>query len=185
MATNWKVPTGKDLNKVLDQKIIDAAQANVGDSGTQPTPTVDIGAPLKTDAAVSLAVARIRGAIQSAGRQPLSVTAGAVPPEAEQHALVLAAWTLTGSNPPLSMMVVGPNGVYSPFKTLVDKAEKWLLEVFDGQSVVGPTDPTGQDYTTAITDTNLAISAANWGDTTGRAADFEAGTVVQVDMTTD
>lgn len=183
-ATNWVVPAGSGLSKVLDPATLRSCDANTG-ANVPPNQTFDPSKQKRSDDLVAMVVARIRGAVRNGGRVQVSATPSSVPPEAEQHALVLAAWALTAAKPVMSMVVVGPTGVFSPFKSLVDKAEAWLKDVAAGEPVTEPTDPVGTDGVTAVSDDNPAVTGpVNWGDYRGRKADYATGTE-PLDMTTD
>ena len=90
-----------------------------------------------------MAVARIRAAVKNGGQVPLSLTPSSVPPEAEQHALVLAARAMTASTANLGAVVVTMNGgIVSPFNDLVKIAEKWITDTGSGANLpTYPTDP--------------------------------------------
>lgn len=114
-------------------------------------------------------VARIRGAIQSAGRQPLSATAGTVPPEAQQHAAVLSVAALAASRPQMAAFV-DADGHTTGFGKLFDIAEAWLDSINPddkgkvAQQVAPPTDPTGVDYLTEVEEPdNPAIVSIRYG----------------------
>lgn len=129
----------------------------------------------RAEKAVDHAVAEIRGAIESAGRYPLSVTAGGVPPEAFNHALVMAAWRLCAIKPSLLAVLLADGGEASPMKSLYREAQEWLKMVRAGGSFVLPTDPTGEDYSTAVSASNPAISGIRWGDSLADDTEYEAG----------
>jgi hypothetical protein len=129
----------------------------------------------RAEKAVDHAVAEIRGAIESAGRYPLSVTAGGVPPEAFNHALVMAAWRLCAIKPSLLAVLLADGGEASPMKSLYREAQEWLKMARAGGSLVLPADPTGEDYSTAVSASNPAISGIRWGDSLADDAEYEAG----------
>lgn len=131
--TDWIAPQVQDLEKVLSQLVLNATERMknqpMGASNSRGTENL------------RMAVARVRAAILAGGQSALSQTAGSVPPEAEQHALMLAARAMTGSTPNVGSVVVSiSGGVYSPFDTLVKAAEKWLADVQSGAVI--PTNPT-------------------------------------------
>lgn len=173
MATNWKVPTGADLNKVLSVAVVTQANQNTA-NGTAPNDPLDDTAATRRDELVAMAVEEVRGAIQSAGRQPLSVTEGAVPASAVAHTLYLAAWRLLMSTPGVPMVVIGEQAAARRF---YDDAVKFLDALRKGNTIERPTDPTGVDYLTAVSDTNPALQSVEWGDLYGDAAAYEAGKV--------
>lgn len=161
--TNWIVPKGSDLKKVLDQIVVKAADANTGDDAQVNQP-LDPDAAKRSDDAIDLVVQRFLGCIKNAARQPVSLTAGAVPPEAKVHVLVLSAFLLTASKPNLMMIVTPDGAIYAPFNQLVKTAEAWFKGVNDGDiTVTFPSDPTGQDYLTEVTATNPLPSAVGFG----------------------
>lgn len=122
--------------------------------------------------AIAMVTQRMRGAIQAAGRFPLAVTASTIPPEAVQHACVLAVQLVVGSQPTLIAAIVTPGGVYSPFDKMVGVAEKWITSVMEGGPVTYPTDPTGSDYATpADPALNPVPSGVRWGDSEGQDSD--------------
>lgn len=179
MATNWKVPVGADIAKVLGWREVNQANQNLSDEA-QANPTeagagVDLAAANRRDELVALAVEEFRGAVQAGGRLPLSVTEGAVPPSAEKHVLVKAAWALIQSTPSLTAAYMNEGGGRNSWERAVDKADDYLKWLREGGSAERPTDPTGADYLTAVSDENPAIAGVQWGDVNGTAADYDAG----------
>lgn len=174
MAQDWQVPAGGDLWQVVSRELVLKCDE---DSEGGKDESEDFNSALDTRAAkaVSHAVAEIRGAIESAGRYPLSVTAGGVPPEAFNHALVIAAWRLCAIKPSLLAVLLADGGESSPMKSLYKEALEWVKMVRNGGSFVLPTDPTGADYTTAVDDENPAISGIKWGDSTADDTEYDAG----------
>lgn len=158
--TNWIVLTGQDLLQVLSHLVVDGANQNI-DADSEEGDPLDESRPNRVDSLMKLAVAEVRGAIQSAGRFPLSVTPGAVPALAAPHTLYLAAWRLLISTPNLQMVVIEEQPVAKQF---YDKAEKFVEGLTKGGTIDPPNDPTGVDYSTAVSDTNPAISAVKYGD---------------------
>ncbi len=157
MSTNWVIPTAASIGKVLQLSVLVKSNENIDAAtiaGLQAAP--DSTKPLDTtldDRAteqINLAVVQFRGAIQLAGKQPLSLTDGSIPPEVEKHVLAIAAWGLVNSTPNLQMVIMNDKGVYSPLMDGFKSAEKYLEAVIKGRQVVPPTDPTGRDYQTAI-----------------------------------
>jgi hypothetical protein len=192
MATNWIVPTAANLNKILSQLVLNATNANTNNPDTANSP-IDTSNTTRDSDCLQMVINQIRSAIIIGGREPLSVTTNAIPPEAEQHALVLAANLMTAATPNVSLVVVSPNGsIYAPFGDLVKEAKKWIIDVRTGLNIVNPSDPTGQDYSTAISPTNPAIiGGVNWGDSRGQAINYATGIDVNgnqfqaLDLTTD
>jgi hypothetical protein len=174
MAKDWQVPTGDDLWQVVSRSVVlksDEDSEGGSNDGNNFNDTLDS----RASKAVDHAVAEVRGAIESAGRYPISVTAGAVPPEGLQHTLALAAWRLVMTKPGLLAIVMGDGGVYAPLNALVKDAKEWIKKLSEGSSFVLPSDPTGVDYLTAVGDENPAISGIKWGCSLGDDSEFEAG----------
>lgn len=178
MATNWTVLAGRDMNRVLSQFVMVRANENT-QLGSQPSDSNDPEAVDETEAnrrdqVMAVAVAELRAAIQAVGVQPLSVTPGAVPPGSVRHVLNLAAYQLVNSTPNLQMAVIDGE---QPFMAFYEEAVAHIAAILEGkQQVVLPTDPTGEDYLTAVdADTNPAINTVRWGDAAGTDADHALG----------
>lgn len=152
MATNWKTPSISDLSAFMNAAVLNGAQASS---------TIQ-------ERVLGFQVAKIRGTILNAGRCPLAVTAGTVPPEAEEHALVLAVRALTAGSPLLAPVVEAGAGK-TGFGRAVDDAEEWLKSVRKGQSVTPATDPTGADGVTAVSAVNPAAASVRSGSITPEA----------------
>lgn len=180
----WKIPVGADLAKVLDWKAIHQANQNLGDeAGMNPAlggQLVDPTAANRRDEIVAVVVHDLRGAIQSGGRFPLSVTPNAVPPSSERHVLNLAAWQLILSTPGLVAAYMSESGVKSAWDGYVADARKHLEDLRRGLPVERPEDPTGQDYCTPVSDQNPPIRGTRWGDMQGSDLDYEAGGISTV-----
>lgn len=189
MATNWVVLAGADVRQVLNSVAQSEPNENLGDS-VAPGDELDTAAPNRRDKCLEQAVSEVRGAIQSCGRHPLSVTAGAVPPDGEWHTLVIAAWRLVNSTPGLARsFLAGDGGGETPLARMYREAREWLYGrgtppvggLAQGASTVGPTDPTGVDYATAADDDpasagyNPSIRGVRWGDQSGSDADYARG----------
>jgi len=193
MAQAWTVLAGGDLWQVVSRSVVE--QVNEDSAGGKNS-TNDLNESLDTRAskAVAHAVAEVRGAIENAGRYPVSVTASSVPPEAARHTLALAAYVLVGPKPSLVSVVMMDGGMNSPISTLYADAKRWLEGVNKGGSVTTPTDPCGEDYSTAVSDSNPLPNSIAWGDyqytgeeyAAGQAVDPVTGaiTTLPVDMTT-
>ena len=96
---------------------------------------------------LDLAVKQFRGAIQNAGKQPLSLTPASVPPDAcYKHCITLAAYGVISSTLNLQWVVATEKGDSSPLTAAFREANKYLEAVTRGRVVVPPTDPTGRDY---------------------------------------
>jgi hypothetical protein len=174
MAKNWSIPTGDDLWQVVSRSVVLKSNEDSA-GGSNDSNDLDTGLDSRASKAVDHAVAEVRGAIESAGRYPISVTAAAVPPEGVQHTLALAAWRLVMTKPGLLAIVMGDGGVYAPLNALVKDAKEWMKKLCEGGSFVLPTDPTGVDYLTAVSSSNLAISGIKWGDSVADDAEYDAG----------
>jgi len=125
--TVWVVPDKANLSALISQIVLNAATTISGDNQTK---------------ALSLSVANIRSSVLVGARVPLSQTASSVPPEAEQHAYVLAINLLTSGTPNLGTVVVTLNGgVVSPWLDLVKEAKAWCKEVREGAAVPMPSLP--------------------------------------------
>lgn len=183
MATNWITLTGENLAEVLTWDAVKKANQNLGETGMNATEgtTVDLEEANRRDQLVQNCVAEVRAAIQSAGRIPLSVTAGTVPPGAKRHVLNLAAWQLINSTPSLYTAILSGSGIGSgsalltPFASFYGEAVKYLEGLAAGAPVPQPTDPTGIDYLTAVSDTNPSIRGVQWSDLYGDDVDYDAG----------
>lgn len=185
MATNWTAPTGADLALVLNWSLILKANQNLADDAANADQArVDLDAANRRNELVAMAVEEVRGAIRSGGRYPLAVTASTIPPEGKRHVLNLAAWQLINSTPNLNMAILTEKGVSMPFAQFYQDAKAWLAGLDRGGSLTRPTDPTGIDYVTAVSDTNPAIESISWGDLYGTDAQYAAGEVVNSDGST-
>jgi hypothetical protein len=157
-TTNWIVLTADDLSKVIDVSVIRKADANIDatsleDGLTTPineippvTPPLDLTLDRRASEQITFCVNQMRAAIQLANKDPLSLTAGSVPPEAAKHVLYLAAFGLVNSSPSLQMVLMNDQGVYAPLQTNFKAANDYLAAVSKGKPVTPPTDPTGRDY---------------------------------------
>jgi hypothetical protein len=174
MAKDWSIPTGDDLWQIVSRSVVlksDEDSAGGSNDGNNQDASLDS----RAKKAVEHAVAEVRGAIESAGRYPISVTEGSVPPEGLQHTLALAAWRLVMTKPGLLAIVMGDGGVYAPLNALVKDAKEWMKRLNEGGSFVLPNDPTGVDYSTAVSSSNPAISGIKWGDSVADDSEYDAG----------
>lgn len=175
MATNWIALTGADLRKVVNAVSQEDSNENTSDD-VRPGDTLDMGAANRRDQLVELAVREVRAAMQVAGRYPVAVTAGTVPPDGEWHTLVLAAWRLVVSTPGLvKVFLAGEAGQDTPLSRMHKDAVAWVEGLKKGASTVAPTDPCGQDYQTAVSAENPAVSGVKWGDSLADDDEYEAG----------
>jgi hypothetical protein len=125
MATNWIIPTESGLTSLLDGIVL--------------KPVSGLGRGSKV---VAMAVARIRGAISTGNRTPLSLTAGSIPAEAESHCYYLAIWFLVPSTPPLAQYVINPPGSGKSAMMLgIEDAQQYLKDLKAGQPSEYPSDP--------------------------------------------
>lgn len=175
MSTNWKTPTGADLNNVLATEIIALANKNTG-AGVNPSPNaeIDTNKPTRADGLVLAVISEVRAAIMAGGTHPLSVTPDSVPPEAERHVWNMAAWQLINSTPNLPMAIITEGKVSSPLSAQNEKAEQYLASLRKAANVTPATDPTGQDYTTAVSTSNPRIKSVVWGDLYGTDEQYYA-----------
>lgn len=162
MATNWIVPTDEDLAKIISEAVLQRANENTDPGSLQQTAaqawgdasyraTYDPSLKDRIADQLDLAVKQFRGAIQIAGKQPLSLTAGSVPPDAcYKHCITLAAYGVISSTPNLQWVVATEKGDASPMTAAFREANKYLEAVTRGRVVVPPTDPTGRDYINPI-----------------------------------
>lgn len=179
METVWKTLTGASLGMVLDWNSINRANQNLDESAqTNPTEAgkgVDYYADNRRDKLVEMVIDEVRGAIRSGGRIPLSVTKGCVPPTAERHVLNLAAWQLIMSTPNLLAAYMGDSGLRPVWEKFTNDAYQFIEGLKKGASVERPSEPTGQDYETEVSDTNPPIRGTSWGDMQGTDLEYEAG----------
>ena len=130
MATNWVVIDGTDLLTAMSGVVVGAGQRTGSDQDDQDTQAV------KVAAIIARVVARIRGAIDNGNRGPLSLTAGSVPAEGEQHALCLAVEALVASTPNLGF------AAKEGFAEMLKDAKEWLKMLQCGEiSAQYPNDP--------------------------------------------
>lgn len=180
MSTNWIQPAGADVRKFLTALVQEGANQNLADSVVDGS-ALEPSEANRRDELVALAVREVRAAIQKGGVYPLSVTEDAVPPDGERHALVLASWWLVNSTPSLQFAVIAATGEASPFGRFYGEAKAYLAALAAGGQFVLPTDPTGEDYLTAVGDENPALNGVRWGDVTGTSEEATG----RVDMSTD
>jgi hypothetical protein len=110
VAKPWLIPTGDDLWQVVSRSVVEKADEDV-EGGTAAGEDLNEALDTRAKKAVEHAVAEIRGAIEAAGKFPISVTAAAVPPEGLQHAMALAAWRLAMPKPTLLATMMAEGGV--------------------------------------------------------------------------
>lgn len=175
MATNWIAVSGKDIAAVLNLDIIKKANQNLDPENQPANSETDTDEANRRDELVLECIREVRAAIQTGGRYPLAVTPDTVPPGFKRIVLNMAAWQLINSTPNLNMAILTQNGVSTPFAKFYDESTKVVDGLRKGSSFPLPTDPTGQDYTNAISDTNPAITGVQWGDITADDSDYEQG----------
>lgn len=175
--------TGVMVRKVLTAATQADPNQNLAE-GTLDGDELDLAAANRRNEAVVEAVKAVRGAIRAAGRYPYAVTAESVPPEGEWHTLVIAAWRLINSTPGLARsFLAGDGGAETPLAKMYKEAIEWVYGcgcpktggLAQGTSFTEPTDPVGEDWTTAVSTTNLAISGIKWGDWQGDDDEYAAG----------
>ncbi len=149
MATNWVQPTSVDLLKVISSQLRAKSDENIGDD-VQPDQVFNPDLEARGDDIILMVIAQFRGAIQKAGKYPLSLTPNTIPPDYEKHVLNMAAFELVNSTQTLQMVIFTDKGAYAPFQTFYKAAESELEKLRKGYTIVQPSDPTGEDYLTAI-----------------------------------
>lgn len=154
MATNWITLSAGDLIKVISTQLREKSDENIGDD-VAPNQAFDPDMPNRADEIIKLVIAQFRGAIQVAGKYPLSVTPDAVPPEVVKHVLNMAAFELVNSTQTLQMVILTEKGAYSPFQSFYKAAQDYLDALTKGRNIVFPTDPTGEDYIRPADDNEL------------------------------
>lgn len=115
-----------------------------GGSGSGALFNLTFNAPINSaDKAIAMAVEKIRGAIQIGQRIPISLTAGAIPPEAESHCYTLALQMLIMAIPTLAGYATRPpqTGGKAPFEQLVFDAKEYITNLRNGKSCEYPSDP--------------------------------------------
>lgn len=172
--SNWAIPKPADLNKVISQVVLTNIESNTG-ANVNPSNPVSGTQPLRSAAAVALAIERIRGAVSAGGRVPLSVCNG-VPPEAEHYTLILAVWNMAGAQPDVGLVVMGPHGNVSPFYNEYKDATDWLKMVSKGEiTVTYPSDPLPSGIKVQGTGDTVQLGV-KWGDLYGTDQQYAAGT---------
>ena len=144
-------------NENIDADSITASQTN-----PQSQPPISFDPTLEDRATdlINLLVGSFRETIQVAGRFPLSVTAGAVPPKAALHILNMAAFQLVNSTLNLQRVIFTEKGAYDPLFNGYKEGAKYLESIAAGAGILPPSDPTGIDYLTAVDpNTNPAVCA--------------------------
>jgi hypothetical protein len=127
----WVVPSTDKMNLFLNSAISDAANQ----------PYDQAGDDTKT-AALAIAVGKVLSAIRIGRQVPLSLTPGAVPPEAEETSYLLAIQIMVGSMPRLAQYVVSqPGSSKPPLALMIEGATAWLADVRGGKAVEYPSDP--------------------------------------------
>lgn len=180
--SNWVVPVGKDVNKVISLTVAKDVNENTTDEAT-PGDEVDLELPNRRDELVAMAVTEVRGAIRSAGRFAYAVTANSVPPEGERYTLMLAAFPLVLSTPSLAKAFMsGDGGTKTTFERMYDEACAWVKGLNEGNSFTEPTDPVGEDWTTAVTASNKAINGVSWADNVANDTEYAAGETADGDV---
>ena len=149
MPSNWIVLSSEDLIQVISSQLREKSDENIGDD-VKPGQAFDPDLPSRADAIISLVVAQFRGAIQKAGKYPLSVTEDSIPPDLQKHVLNMAAFELVNSTQNLQMVIMTEKGAYSPFQSFYKAANDELEKLRKGYAIVLPTDPTGADYINPI-----------------------------------
>ena len=177
MATNWKVLIGTDIRKVIDARSQLEGNQNLADDVVDGA-ALDPSAANRRDELVAVAVDEVRAAVRNGGRVGLSLTADSIPPEAEWHTLVLAAYRLVSSTPGLSRsLMTGDGERKAPLERMYDEAVAYVwgdrargrLGLTGGDNCTEPSDPMGRDYATAVDEDedsasyNPSVSAVRYG----------------------
>jgi hypothetical protein len=162
MATNWIIPAYYDVAKIISMAVLQRANENTDDGSLEAAQqtavtNADYKAPFdptlddRIADQLDLAINQFRGAIQIAGKQPLSLTPASVPPDAcYKHCLTLAAYGVISSTLNLQWVIATEKGDASPITAAWRDANKYLEKVTRGLMVIPPTDPTGRDYINPI-----------------------------------
>lgn len=163
MSTNWIKPVRTDLLNVISSEVMEKADENVGPDTQSTDGTIDPDLPTRSGNLLAQVVTMFRGAIRQGQYMPLSVTPDCVPPETLIHVWTIAAWRLVNAKANLPMVIITEQGAYAPMAQAYKEAMTYLANIAKGMPTPGmtpPTDPTGRDYLTAVTDDNLAIKNA-------------------------
>jgi hypothetical protein len=158
MPTNWTVPTADDVKSAFGSIFVDQDDGEEFD----PTELANTWLPI--------IVAQFRGAIDTGNRVSLSVTKGAVPPEAKVHVLVLVAEAIVVNAPRLAGYVV-LEGESGPMARMIIAARKFLDSINKGLNVTEPTDP----------DSSALPSGTIWGDVQGTGTSATRKTDLSID----
>ena len=169
-TTNWVVPERADLLMVLNANVSANADgpvtADAQPDDPNPNPLSD--PPLRSQLLVDQMVRKVRAAIRNAGHTPLSVEPNAVPPEAFDRVIYMAAHRLLISTANIQRVVMSEHGVYAPIMSAAKEAEEWVDGRLEGGRRIGgiathaitpPDDPTGRDWKTAAT---FPADVADW-----------------------
>lgn len=179
--TVWLTLSGADVAAVLDWRTVAQANQNLGEeyglNYTQSGSGVDLAAANRRDELVLDSIREIRGAIQAAGRFPVSVTTGTIPPSMKRAALVIAAWQLVLSTPSLHATFFSSSELKSAWQKFYDDAIKKVEGLKNGDTIEQPSYPTGTDYLTAVSDTNPPVSPVTWGDMEATDVQYSDGFV--------
>ena len=170
-TTSWVVLEGSDIAALLSSLVVKKLNENIGDT-VDPNDPLNMDLDNRRNMLLDMAVAEVRGAIQSAGRFPLSVTQGAVPHTAVPHALYLAAYRMINSTPGVEMVVIDGQPAAKKF---FDDACIYIQRLIKGGSVEEPSDPTGVDYLTAVSDINAKVCLVRYGDLNADDTDYANG----------
>ncbi len=158
MPSNWISPTRDMIAQVISLGLMSKSNENTDDDSVEAALARNPPSPIafsiddedRATDIISLVVSQFRGAIQKAGKYPLSLTDGTVPPDLLKHVLNMAAWELVNSSQTLQMVILTEKGAYAPFQLFYKAAEAELEKLRKGYTIVLPSDPTGEDYINAI-----------------------------------
>jgi len=153
MATNWYIPSTDDVATVMSGVVVGAVQQTGTSDNTSDNQTA------KIQTAINMVVARIRVEITNGNRTPLSLTAGSIPPEAQQHCLNLVVELLVNSTPNMGF------AVKDGFTEMLKDSKQWLRDTTNGSPSTYPSDPQMTD-----SQGNVAADGGNGGDIVGEVS---------------
>lgn len=170
----WVAVQGSDIWQLITKSAVEKSDEDSA-GGKAETNDFDDSLDTRAKKAAEHAVAEVRGEIESAGRYPVSVTAGTVPPEWVNRTIAIAAYRLATPKPGLLAVILNDGGMYSPLAKLYKEAMDGLQVLRAGGSFTLPSDPTGVDYQNEVSSTNPAIKGIRWGDSVASDDEYAAG----------
>ena len=166
MAVAWVVPTGASIRKVLSAGTQQRANENTADTVLEGDP-FDPNSAHRRNQLVAEAVEEVRGAIRVGQVYPLSETAGSIPPEAEYHTLMLAAYrfiTAAVGHEQQGIQWAILTAPDSAFTRLFKDACEYLKALAKGAAVSEPLDPEDD-----------VPGRIRWADSLATDEEYEAG----------